>query len=176
MKQIKQPVFLCGMMGSGKSTIGKQLGVELGATFKDMDDLIELKMNMSIPEIFEKLGEESFREAEKNLLIEESQRNDGVLALGGGSLQNQNLVDHVKLQGWLIFLDTPLTTLVERLRRSQNRPMIDNTTSGLENRLNRLLEERLPLYSQAHIKIKTDGLSIKEIVTNIRKQLANYEQ
>lgn len=176
MKQIKQPVFLCGMMGSGKSTIGKQLAVELGATFKDMDDLIELKMNMSIPEIFEKLGETSFREAEKNLLIEESQRNDGVLALGGGSLQNQNLVDHVKLQGWLVFLDTPLTTLVERLRRSQNRPMIDNTASGLENRLNRLLEERLPLYSQAHIKIKTDGLSTKEIVTAIRKQLANYEQ
>lgn len=177
MKQVKQPVFLCGMMGSGKSTIGKILAGELEATFKDLDDLIEKKANMSIPIIFEKLGEDSFREAEKNTLIEESQRNEGILALGGGSLQNQHLVDHVKLQGWLVFLDTPLSTLVERLKNSKNRPLIsDKTTQELENQLNRLMRERLPLYSQAHIKINTEGLSKKEIVTAIRKQLTNYEQ
>lgn len=177
MKKLNRSIFLCGMMGSGKSTIGKLLATELEIPFRDLDDLVQDKMNMSIPEIFKNLGEQVFRETEKNILVEQSQTNNGILALGGGSLQNQHLTDHVKLQGWLVFLDTPISTLVKRLKKSTNRPIINSaSTSQLENRLNQLMEERLPLYSQAHITINTDGLSKKNIVTAIRKKLANYEQ
>ncbi len=175
---LSKPVFLCGMMGSGKSTLGQELARELGVPFYDLDKLIEDDQGKSIPEIFKTDGEATFRTVEEKLLIYYSQTIDGIMALGGGSLQNQSLVDHLKLNGWLIFLDTSQSVLLKRLKHSRNRPMIsaENQTESTEQKIKKLLAERRPFYTQAHITIKTNGLSKKKITDLIIQKLTLYEQ
>lgn len=173
----KQPVFLCGMMGSGKSTVGKTLAKLLGTTFTDLDSLIEEQLDMTIPEIFEKLGEDAFRKTERDLLLQISRASNGVVALGGGSLQNQHTVDHIKLNGRLVFLKTSRSTLVKRLQNRSGRPMLKSAGSEkITERIDQLMKQRLPYYSQAHITIETENLSKEEIAKTIITQLANYEQ
>ena len=171
--QLTQPVFLCGMMGAGKSTIGKILAAKSGVPFSDLDSLIESSENMSIPEIFDSHGEQKFRETERSILLEHAKKAEGIIALGGGSLQNQQLVDHIKLSGWLIFLNVPVKELIKRLKNSANRPMLEN--SDLEKKIKQLLKERLPFYNQAHITIHTNDMDAEEIAENILKKLRIYE-
>ncbi len=173
----RQPVFLCGMMGSGKSTIGKALATELNVPFTDLDLLIEKHEERTIPEIFELEGEAAFRKIEQQLLIKHVQDIEGVLSLGGGSLQNQQVTDHVKLHGWLIFINAPRPVLLNRLKRSDKRPML--TSSQEENRsdiIDRLMKQRLPYYSQAHITVNSGGMKKKEIIDTIIQKLKMYEQ
>jgi len=175
---LSKPVFLCGMMGSGKSTLGRKLARELGVSFYDLDKLIEDDQGKSIPEMFKIDGEAKFRTVEEKLLIYYSQKVKGIMALGGGSLQNQSLVDHLKMHGWLIFFDTSQSVLLKRLKNSRNRPMIsaENQTESTEQKIKKLLSERRPFYSQAHITITTDGLSKKQIIDLIIQKLTLYEQ
>jgi shikimate kinase len=172
----RQPLFLCGMMGSGKSTIGKQLAKELNIPFADLDSLIEKQENRTIPEIFAGEGEEAFRTIEQKLLIKRAQETEGVLALGGGSLQNQQITDHIKLQGWLIFINPPRAVLLNRLKNSKKRPMLNSPEDvNRQEIIDRLIDERLPFYSQAHITVNTGGLKKKEIVDLIIQKLKMYE-
>src|SRR6056297_3585119 len=99
-QQIKQPIFLCGMMGAGKSTVGRPLAKKLQVPFFDLDQMIEDHEELTIPEIFEVKGEQIFRAIERKLIISQTDDMQGVMALGGGALQNQHLVDHIKLNGW----------------------------------------------------------------------------
>lgn len=168
---------MCGMMGSGKSTIGKQLAKELDIPFADLDSLIEKQENRSIPEIFSLEGEAAFRSIEQRLLIKTAQEAEGVLALGGGSLQNQQITDHVKLHGWLIFINPPEAVLLNRLKNSKKRPMLNSGEDENQKEIiGRLMKERLPFYSQAHITVNTGGLKKKEIVDLIIQKLKMYEQ
>lgn len=174
---LKKPVFLCGMMGSGKSTIGRHLASELGVPFLDLDDMITEKSEMTIPDIFEKKGESWFRDLERSLLIRVSQKFNGIMALGGGSLQNQHIVDHLKLYGWLIFLDVPQSVILSRISGDSNRPMLKGKKpDDQENsKVARLLEKRLPLYQQAEITILTEYRPVDEIVHEIIKKLTLYD-
>jgi len=100
-----------------------------------------------------------------------------VMALGGGALQNQHLVDHIKLNGWLVYLKPPLETILERLQNSSGRPMIaDTDRTELKKRIHTLLEERTPFYNQAHITVKTATLSPEEVADIIIKKLSFYER
>ncbi len=123
-KIISHPVFLSGMMGSGKSTIGKELAEELGVPFTDLDRLIEESEGMTIPEIFAQKNEEGFREIEKKQILNIASSAKGVVALGGGSLQNQLIVDHLKLYGWLVFIEASQVEILNRLQVSSGRPML----------------------------------------------------
>jgi shikimate kinase len=164
------------MMGSGKSTIGQVLSQMLGVPFSDLDNIIESDQNTTIPDIFSKKGESGFRTIEKNLLIKHAVNTSGVMALGGGALQNQQIVDHIKKHGWLVFLDTPLPLLIDRLKTSEGRPMLNNAEAdNPEKRIRKLLEERLPYYHQAHITIQAGSLSKDSIAKKIIKKLKNYE-
>ncbi|MCC5915595.1 MAG: shikimate kinase [Balneolaceae bacterium] len=175
--KLTQPLFLCGMMGTGKSTIGRKLAGHYNQPFEDLDEVIEREAGMPIPEIFKRHGEAHFRKLERDLLIRKSQQTEGVLALGGGSLQNQHLTDHIKLNGWLIFIDTPEEELLRRLQASENRPMIAGKDQDERaEKIKALLNERRPLYSQAHITVKTEGLNVQEIIEQITTKLAFYEQ
>lgn len=176
--KLKQPLFLCGMMGSGKSTVGKELANRLEAPFLDLDELIEQEADMKIPTIFSEKGEEWFRSLERKLLIRESQRFDGVMALGGGSLQNQRMVDHLKVYGWLIFLNVPKSVILDRLSSSQNRPKLKGNNAGseqLNQTISALLKQRLPLYSQAEITIDTGSATPPEIAETILNRLKIYD-
>ncbi|MEX0945148.1 MAG: shikimate kinase [Balneolaceae bacterium] len=150
----KQTYFICGMMGSGKSAIGSALAEKLGVPFKDLDQIIEQSTGMQISEIFKTRGELFFRKTEKTVLIQQLSKGNGVLALGGGSLQNQYLTDLVKRNGILIFIDTPIEYILKRIKKNKKRPLIvglDET--AMEQRIQNLLDERLPFYSQAHITV-----------------------
>ncbi len=176
--KLKQPLFLCGMMGSGKSTVGRELASVLEVDFHDLDSMIIEEAGMPIPKIFEQKGEQWFRDLEQKLLIRESQKISGVMALGGGSLQNQRIVDHLKIYGWMIFLNVPESVLLDRLSGDKNRPKLKQ---GKENReelrktISTLFEQRLQLYSQAQITVDTNSDSPGEIAETILKKIKIYD-
>lgn len=178
-------IFLCGFMGAGKSVIGQQLAGKLDRPFLDLDDQIVELAGQSIPKIFENSGEASFRTAERRALMNVIREDEGVVALGGGSLQNQHMVDHVKLNGLLIFIDTPINVILDRISQDTNRPLLldsdgnPKTKEQLEQELTDLYKERFPLYEQAVISIKNDGSKktenvVEELLKKIRNHVAYY--
>ncbi len=174
----KQPVFICGMMGSGKSTVGKILAEKLNVPFQDLDSLIAEEAGMSIPEIFEEKGETRFRSIERHLLMKESQTSKGILALGGGSLQNQQIVDQLKASGQLVFLKVSQSVLLERLSSEQHRPLLKDSKSSrrdLQKKISQLIDERLPFYTQAQIILETDGKTPQKIAEELTQKLKDYE-
>ena len=151
------PVFICGFMGAGKSAIGKSLSGLLGVPFQDLDKYIEINEHRSVSRIFEERGEAYFRKLEikyvKRLLNQESM----VVALGGGTLQNEQILDELKNSGLILFIDTPMNVILERLKRNNNRPVIQNEDGSqmedsiLEDFVYRLHKKRLPTYQKAHL-------------------------
>ncbi len=170
---LSKPIFLCGMMASGKSTVGKYLASRLNVPFSDLDQMITKQESMSIPEIFLEKGEEYFRKTERNLLVKESQRTKGILALGGGSLQNQQIIDHLKVYGLLIFLKVPQSVLLSRLKSGRNRPMLSNV--NIEQKIDQLLNERTSYYSQADITVEVGTETHNQVVDQLIKKLSAYE-
>lgn len=173
-----QSVFICGMMGSGKSTVGKILAKQLNVPFQDLDSLIAEESGMTIPEIFEKKGEAGFRSIERNLVLKESQSSKGVLALGGGSLQNQQVVDQLIASGQLIFLKVSQSVLLDRLSSEQHRPLLKNSKSSrrdLQEKISQLIDERLPFYSQAQIIVEAEGKTPQKIAEELTQKLKDYE-
>lgn len=173
ISNIPDTIFLCGFMGAGKSTIGRLLADELSRPFLDLDNKIEEKAGQTIPEIFEQSGEADFRTIERRALLEVSRDFEGIVALGGGSLQNQHMVDHLKLNGLLIFIETPISVILDRISEDETRPLLldeeENPKSRetLRRELEELYEERLPLYEQAVIHISDDGSQPPEAIAQI---------
>jgi len=174
---LNRPVFLCGMMGTGKSVIGKSIAKKLHLPFTDLDSLIEAETGKSIPQLFKEFGEPEFRKIEKKTLIKylDQLNSKSVLALGGGTLQNQQLVDLIKNSGILIYIVTPQEILLHRLKKSKRRPMISGlNTAELKSLIHKLLEERIPYYNQAHL-IVSGTANKPEITTElIIKELKLY--
>ena len=171
-----KPIFLCGMMGSGKTTVGKILADKLSFSFSDLDDVIEKAAGMSIPEIFDLKGEPEFRKIEKKLLFHAAEKSNMVIALGGGALQNQKIVDHLKLKGQLIFLDAPLSVLFSRVKNDSTRPILQNKNeSETKDRIQQLLKERMQYYRQSHITVDA-GLDDPGLVADsVIKKLSMHE-
>ncbi|WP_445664759.1 shikimate kinase [Fodinibius sp. AD559] len=181
ISNLPERIFLCGFMGAGKSVIGKKLAKKLELSFLDLDDKIELETGQSIPKIFEESGESAFRVAERRALLEVIRKFNGVVSLGGGSLQNQHMVDHVKLNGLLIFIETPISVILDRISQDKNRPLLWDEQGNLKsekqlkNELTALYEKRLPLYKQAAIQVKNDGRkNVEEIVETLLKKIRNH--
>lgn len=181
ISNLPERIFLCGFMAAGKSAIGKKLAKELELPFLDLDDKIEEEAGQSIFKIFEESGESAFRVAERRALLKVIREFDGVISLGGGSLQNQHMVDHVKLNGLLIFIETPISIILDRISQDKNRPLLldeqgnPKSRKQLENELTALYKERLPLYEQAVIQIDNDGRrSVEDIADNLLKKIRNH--
>ncbi|HKK46105.1 MAG TPA: shikimate kinase [Balneolaceae bacterium] len=174
-------IFLCGFMGSGKSTVGRILAENLERPFLDLDDKIVDISGKEIPAIFEQEGEAEFRAIERRALLETARKFEGIVALGGGSLQSQHMVDHLKLKGLLVFIETPISVILSRISEDKNRPLLLNEHGDpkkkeiLKQQLQALYNERLPLYQQAVIKVVNDGgKSPKELVKILLKKIRNY--
>ncbi|MEX0722669.1 MAG: shikimate kinase [Gracilimonas sp.] len=157
----EERVFICGFMASGKSTLGKALAKKLDREFIDLDKIIEKREGMYIKQIFNKIGEAYFREKEWEYLLDLTRNFKGVVALGGGALQNQRVVDHLKIHGLLIFLDTPMEEVVERVFASEERPILFDEAGKIKSKeslfkeLKTLYSGREEFYKQAQITIKT---------------------
>lgn len=159
-------------MGAGKSTIGRHLAHITGFDFIDLDIYIEKKRGCSIPEIFEKEGEQAFRKEEFDSLSEIIGNNNTpgiILALGGGTVTQDACARIVKSSTRCIYIKTPKEQLVKRLQtRTANRPLLKNKSKReLELQIEQLMKQREPIYEEcAHIIIENNG-SIKEIIDKI---------
>lgn len=171
----KKHVFLTGYMGSGKSTIGLLLSKQLSVSFIDLDAEIEKIEEMSIPEIFNKKGEDYFRIIESNMLNEIFRKpDDAVIALGGGSISNQNNLNNVLNDGILIYLEASTSILINRIKNEVNkRPLLAqyNTDHALLNYIESHLNSRLKNYQRSNYTINTDERKFDEIISEITEFL-----
>lgn len=158
-------------MGTGKTTVGRQLARKLKMEFYDSDRVIEERTGVDIPLIFEKEGEDGFRAREAAIIDELTQKKNIVLATGGGAILNAENRNHLVNRGTVFYLKSNLKTLVERTSKDKNRPLLQ-TEEAIETTLGRLLEQRGPLYEEtADYIIETANNSIHSLIQAIIKQL-----
>lgn len=161
LARIDRPVVLVGMMGVGKSSLGRKLANQLGAPFVDADDAIETSAQMTIPEIFATYGESFFRDGERRVIARLMGEGAGgatpeeprvkVIATGGGAFVNDATRALILRRGIAVWLDAELDTLVERTARKDNRPLLRG--GNPREILGRLKTEREPFYAQAPIHV-----------------------
>lgn len=157
LARIDRPVVLVGMMGVGKSSLGRKLATHLNAPFVDADEAIETSAQMTIPEIFATYGESFFRDGERRViarLMSESTPGEPrvkVIATGGGAFVNDATRALILRQGIAVWLDAELDTLVERTARKETRPLLAH--GNPREILGRLKHEREPFYTQAPIHV-----------------------
>ena len=158
-------------MGTGKTTIGRQLARRLKMEFFDSDRVIEERTGADIPLIFEKEGESGFRKREAAIIDELTKKNNIILATGGGAILNPENRNHLVNRGTVIYLKSDLDTLVQRTSKDRNRPLL-HAEEPAEIILQRLLEQRGPLYEQtADYTIETANNSIHSVIQAIIKHL-----
>ena len=168
----KPNIFLVGPMGAGKTSIGRQLADALGMEFFDSDHEIEARSGATIPWIFDVEGEEGFRRREQTMIDELSQRQNIVLATGGGAVLSEANRNYLKTRGTVIYLSASINLLLERTQRDRNRPLLQ--TENPRARLEELMQNREPLYREvADIVLETGDNSIRHTVNRIIKQLKN---
>ncbi len=170
---LTRPVVLVGMMGAGKSTVGRRLARRLGIPFVDADREIERAAGMPIPDIFETLGEDAFRDGEKRVILRLlSEGGAKVIALGGGALTTPEVRAAVRERAIAVWLDAPLEILVERTSRRRSRPLLER--GDKREILERLLAERRPFYAEAPIRIESDDGPHNRVVERIVASLAAH--
>lgn len=148
----ERSVVLVGMMGSGKSSVGKRLGARLGLPFVDADTEIETAAGMSIPDIFAQRGETEFRDGERRVIARIlTTRSPLVLATGGGAYMNAETRARIAELGISIWLKADFDVLMRRVRKRSNRPLL--RTADPEGTMRRILTEREPVYAQADITL-----------------------
>ena len=152
-------------MGTGKSTIGRQLAQQLNYVFVDSDHAIEAGAGMTIPEIFKNEGESRFRAMEK-AFVESGHEPEGcVVSCGGGLVFQPGMKELLQAKGIVITLFASADTVYERTRSNKNRPLLEVEDPKAE--IERLLEKRLPVYREAGIGVLTDGRCVNDIVSHI---------
>ena len=158
-------------MGTGKTTVGRQLARKLKMEFFDSDRVIEERTGADIPLIFEKEGEAGFRKREAAIIDELTQKQNIILATGGGAVLDPLNRDHLSSRGTVFYLKSSLKTLVERTSKDKNRPLL-HADEPAEVILQRLLDQRGPLYEEtADYVIETANNSIHNVIHAIIKHL-----
>ena len=169
-KPNKRNIFLIGMMGSGKTTIGKILAEHLEWNFDDSDHEVEHATGKSIVSIFSEKGEDYFRHLESGQLIKTARKKESVTACGGGIILNKRNSTLMRKSGTVGFLEVPLEILTSRLQEVSDRPLLEHP-NGNESRLATIWLEREKLYRQtAHITIDA-SLSPHSCANKILKEL-----
>lgn len=140
-------IVLCGFMGCGKSTVGKNIARKTGKKFLDMDSYIEKKAGMTVSEIFDKYGESAFRDMEHEACKELSEMKDLVIASGGGAFTFERNVEVFKGKDTIVLLDVPLGVIKYRLRNDKTRPLLQRPDK--DKAMQELYDKRLPLYKSA---------------------------
>ena len=165
MKKYKN-IYLIGLMGSGKTTLGKILSKKLDKHFYDSDQVIEEKLGVNVPMIFEYEGEVGFREREKDILKELVSKQNIVLATGGGIILSESNRDLLAKNGIVIYLESHQKDLILRMKNDKTRPLLKN--GNVELIIKKLCQEREPLYEEiADFQIATKNKRIHEVVNEI---------
>ena len=162
-------VILVGMMGAGKTSVGKRLAAKLGLPFVDADAEIEAGAQLTIPEIFERFGEPYFRDGERKVIARLLNGGPLVLATGGGAFMNAATRDAIARHGLSIWLKPSFEVLLARVRKKSNRPLLK--TADPEQTLRRLIEERSPTYALADFTVESHDGSHDSVVEAILNRL-----
>jgi len=167
-------IFLVGMMGAGKTSVGKVLARNLAKVFHDSDQVIEARTGVKIPVIFELEGEAGFRARESVVLEELTALQGIVLATGGGAVLTESNRRTLRVRGAVVYLRASVTDLWNRTRHDRNRPLL-HTTDPLA-RLQELHAQRDQLYREtAHLTVDTGSQSVKSLVLKLQLKLAQFE-
>ena len=167
----KKNICIMGLMGSGKSIIGKDLSKKLNLKFYDTDKEIELMTNKKISEIFKEDGESYFRDIEEKICIEILTIDNCVVSLGGGSIISKKIRKIIKNNSYSIYLQVKLNNLQNRLKFSRKRPLLNKNLNNSEI-LKNILKDRQKYYEKADLIINNDGdksQTLKEIKSQLKK-------
>ena len=162
---MRKNLVLLGMMGVGKSTLGKIVAKKLNLEFVDTDTRIEEKYLMKINAIFKKKGEKFFRLVEEKEVVKSLKKNNCVIALGGGAFLNKTIRNNILKNAVSIWLDSDLEILNKRTKWNKKRPLLDKENSKIV--INKLYEERKNIYKLANYKIDCADLSKENIANKI---------
>ena len=160
-------LVLTGMMGVGKSTIGKRLAEKLSYNFIDVDKLVEAEEGCSINMIFKNKSEKYFRKIEKKISLQELKKKQCVISLGGGAFLDKSIRKEVKNYSISFWLDVEINELIRRLNKSKKRPLLYK--KNLRETVNKIYLERKKIYSEADFRIKCNFLKSEIIVNEVLK-------
>ena len=170
-------VVLVGMMGSGKSSIGRRLAARLAIPFVDADSEIEAAAGMTIPEIFERHGEPYFRAGEARVIARLLDQGPQVLATGGGAFMNHDTRAAIRLKGVSVWLKAELDVLMKRIKRRGDRPLLKSGDPAAT--LTALIAERYPVYGEADLTVLSRDVPhdtiVDEIVAALRQRVGARE-
>jgi shikimate kinase len=169
---LDRTIVLVGMMGAGKSAIGKRLATVLGWPFEDADAAIEAAAGTTIPEIFAEIGEPAFREKERQVIARLLGGGKQVLALGGGAFMDPQTRSLVRAQAVSVWLRADLEALLRRTGRRNDRPLL--AEGDPRATLERLLEQREPVYAEADIVVDSGRGPVNAVVTRVIEALARH--
>jgi len=171
-KRLDRPVVLVGLMGVGKSTVGRRLAKRLGLPFVDSDAEIEDAAGLSAAEVYERYGESDFRDGERRLVARLIEGDVRVIATGGGAYVDSRTRELLNQRAITVWLDAPVEILTERTSRRDTRAQLRN--GDRKATLERLAAERRRAYEEAHIHVKSGDGAHKEVVDSIVDALEAY--
>ena len=171
-KEFNRPIVMIGMMGAGKSAIGRRLAQRLGLPFVDADAEIERAAGCAIEEIFEKHGEAVFRDGERRVIARLLEGPVGVLATGGGAFMDPETRARIRSRATTVWLKADLDTLVERVSRRSHRPLLKN--GDPREVLTRLMTLRNPVYAEADITVEAGNAPTAATVERVIEALAAF--
>ncbi len=176
--QVRRPsgnVILIGMMGAGKTTVGKLLAQQLGKTFVDCDEEIQHRTGVTITHIFDIEGEAGFRQRETTAIEDLVKRDNIVLATGGGAVLREQNRESLRKNGVVIYLKSTPGDLWQRTRHDRNRPLLQ--TADPRAKLKELYAERDPLYTQtADLVMPTGKQNVHNLIQQLQRELERYAQ
>lgn len=156
----RQNVYLVGFMGTGKSTIGRELARLMGRKFLDVDHEIERRAELTVSEIFARDGEATFRQMEEEVALELAASSNRVVATGGGTILNPKIFRAFEISGTLVCLYTQKDDLVDRLQRTDKRPLLKGQSpEEVKARVQRMMEDRAAVYDRVSIRVDTTHLT-----------------
>ena len=164
-----KPVYLCGFMGCGKSTVGKILARKNGCSFIDMDDYIVEREGMTIPQIFSEKGEKYFRDTETAVIGELAEKG-AVIACGGGAMLKKENAEIASENGIVVYIDIPFEVCYGRISGDTNRPLVMNNT---KEQLEEIYNDRVPVY-RTNSTATVDGVGTADEVAERIAEAIKY--
>lgn len=172
IKKPECPVVITGLMGAGKTSIGRMLAEATGLKFLDSDKVIEEEAGCSIPEIFDRDGEPAFRKLEKEIIARILREGPSVIATGGGALMNPETAENIKKRSISIWLKADVSLLAKRVGKSRDRPLLKG--EPIEEKLEELSQIRDPAYGKADIIIDSLDVTPEETLKSVIGELNEY--
>ena len=167
------PIVLVGLMGAGKTSVGRRLAEKLGIPFVDADHEIEAAARKSIAEIFADHGEAYFREGERRVILRLIGNGAQVLATGGGAYMNDETRARIQDHGISVWLKAPLPLLMKRVMKRQDRPLLK--TGDPESVMRKLIETRYPVYRLADLAVESRDVQHGQMVNDVIRALAQWD-